>query len=164
MSCTPLCSVAKHLLCGAALRGGRLALAGPTWLLALDVLTLHLSALHHWGDLAAISRLYGPPGQSWRLQLVAHGVDQSGEVDEVGNRLRSGASTGAHRLRDKLGGSVVEHGGAADCIEGDSEDGIVKCEGTVAGCQVTYSDRLQAGELGRGMAGDGGDGDVGQTH
>lgn len=95
---------------------------------------------------------------------MSHGVDQSGEVDEVSDGLRRRASAGAHRLRDEFGGSVVEHGGAAYRVEGDGEDGVVQGEGAVAGCQVAHGDGLQAGELGGGVAGDGGDGDVGKTH
>lgn len=159
--------VAEHLLRGAALllRGGWLALDGPACLLAmiLDLLTL-LSTLHHGGDLAAFSRWYRPPGQSRGLQLVAHGIDQSGDIDEVGDWLGCGASAGAHCLWDEFGRSVVEHGGAADGVEGDGEDGVVQGEGPVASGQVTHCHRLQAGELGGGVAGDRRDGDVGQPH
>lgn len=58
----------------------------------------------------------------------------------------------------------MEHGGAAYGVEGDGEDGVVQCEGAVAGRQVAHGDGLQVGELGGGVAGDGGDGDVGQPH
>lgn len=163
----PSISVAEHLLSRAALllQGGRLALVAPTWLrpLALGLLALTLGALHHRGDLAALGRRYRPPGQSRGLQLVAHGVDQSGEIDEMGDRL-GGPAGRAHSLGHQLGRPVVEHGGAADGVEGDGEDGVVQREGAVSGSQVTHSDGLQAGELGRGVAGDGGHGDVGQPH
>lgn len=147
------------------LRGGRLALDGPAWLraLILGLLTL-LSAVHHRGDLAAFSCRYRPPGQSRGLQLVAHGVDQSGYVDEVGDRLGCRAPARAHRLWDEFGRPVVKHGGAADGVEGDGEDGVVQGEGPVVGGQVAHGYRLQAGELGGGVAGDGSDGDVGQPH
>ena len=169
VTCTPsICSVTEHLLCRAALLlwSERLALAAPPRFcsLALGLLTLPLSTFHHWGDLAALSGWYGPPGQSWGLQLVAHGVDQSGEVDEVGDRLGRRAAGRTHCLRDEFSRSVMEHGGAADRVEGDGEDGVVQREGPVAGRQVAHSHRLQAGELGGGVAGDGRDSDVGQSH
>jgi len=119
------------------LRCGRLALDGPAWLRALALLTGPLCTLHRVGDLAAFGRRYGPPGQSLGLQLVAHGVDQSGDVDEVGDRLGS-RTPGAHRLWDEVGRPVVEHGGAADGVEGDGEDGVVQGEGRVAGRQVAH--------------------------
>lgn len=144
---------------------GWLALNGLAWFLALilDLMTL-LGTLHYGGDLAAFSRRDRPPSQSRGLQLVAHGIDQRGDIDEVCDRLRRGASAGAHRLWDEFGRPVVEHGRAADGVEGDGEDGVVQGEGSVPGGQVAHSYRLQAGELGGGMAGDGGDGDVGQPH
>lgn len=154
--------VAEHLLRGAALLlgGGRLALDGPAWLRALGLLTAPLRSLRQGGDLAAFGRRHGPPGQSRGLQLVVHGVDQSGDIDEVGDRLRSRPPAGAHRLRDEFGGPVVQHGGAADGVKGDCEDGVVQTEGPVAGRQVAHGNGLQAGELGGGVAGD----DVGHTH
>lgn len=131
--------------------------------LILDLLTL-LRDLHHGGDLAAFGRRYGPPGQSRGLKLMAHGVDQSGDVDEVGDRLGRCPRAGAHSLWDKFSRPVVKHGGAADGVEGDGEDGVVQGEGPVAGGQMAHSYRLQAGELGGGVAGDRSDGDVGETH
>lgn len=121
--------------------------------LTLDRRPLPLSALCHRGDLA-LGSWYGPPGQRRGIQVVAHGVDQSGEVDEVGDRLWRAAAGGSHRLREEVGGSVVEHGGAAHRVEGDGKDGVVQCEGAVAGCQVAHGDGLQVGELGGGVAGD----------
>lgn len=167
-STSSLCSVAEHLLCRAALllRSGRLALVGSAWVwaLTLDLLTLPLSALHHRGDLTALSCRYRPPRESRCIQLVTHGVDQSREIDEVCNRLRRCAAAGTHRFRDEFCRAVVECGRAADRVERDREDGIVQREGPVAGRQVAHSYRLQAGELGGGVAGDGCDGDVGQPH
>lgn len=95
---------------------------------------------------------------------MAHGVDQSGEVDEMGDRLGRGATSGPHSLWDEFCGPIVEHGGATYGVEGDGEDGVVQSEGPVAARQVAHGNRLQAGELGRGVAGDGCDGDVGQPH
>lgn len=97
---------------------------------------------------------------------MAHWVDEGGKVDKVGDRLWPSTGTSRpHRLGRELGRPVVEHGGAADRVEGDSEDGAVQSEGAVvAGCQVAHGYRLQAGELGRGMGGDGGHCDVGQPH
>lgn len=58
----------------------------------------------------------------------------------------------------------MDHGGAADCVKGDGEDGVVQRERPLTGGQVTHGYRLQAGELGGGVAADGRDGDVGQPH
>lgn len=83
------CSVAEHLLRAALLlwrEGLTLAVLPRSWALTLDHRPLPLSALCHRGDLALSGR-YGPPGQCRGIQVVAHGVDQSGEVDEVGDRL-----------------------------------------------------------------------------
>lgn len=142
-------SVSEHLLRGAALllQVRWLVLDGPARLLTLrlHVLTL-LSAVHHGG---AFGRHHWPPGQSWRLQLVSHGVDQRGHVDEVGDRLgRGGGATGAHRLWDQFGLPVMQHSRAADGVKGHSEDGVVQGEGPVVGGQVTHGHGLQAGELG----------------
>lgn len=79
---------------------------------------------------------------------MSHGVDQRGHVDEVGDRLGRGGAAGAHRLWEKFGLPVVQHGRAADGVKGHSEDGIVQGEGPLAGRQVTHRYRLQAGELG----------------
>lgn len=95
---------------------------------------------------------------------MAHGVDQSGEVDEMGDGLGCPASSRTYSLWDEFCRPVVQHSGATDCVKGDREDGVVQCEGPVAGCQVAHGDRLQAGKLGRGVAGDGRDCDVGQSH
>lgn len=95
---------------------------------------------------------------------MAHGVDQGGDVYEVGHRLRFGSTGGADGFWDHVRRAVVDHGGAADCVECDGEDGVVKGERSLAGCQVADGDWLQAGELGRGVAGDGRDGNVGQSH
>lgn len=159
--------VAEHLLAGAALllRGGRLTLDGLARLLALVLeLCSLLWEVHHWGHLAALRHGHRPPGQSGALQLMVHGVDQGGDVDEVGHRLRFRPSDGADALWDHVGRAVVDHGGAADCVEGDGEDGVVQGERSLAGRQVTHGYGLQAGELGGGVAGDGRDGDVGQPH
>lgn len=95
---------------------------------------------------------------------MSHGVDKSGEVNEMGDRLGCRAGRRTNRLWDELSRSVVEHGGAADGVEGDGEDGVVQRERPVAGRQVAHGDGLQIGELGRGVAGDWRDGDVGHSH
>lgn len=131
--------------------------------LVLELCSL-LREVNHWGDLAALRHGHRPPGQSWALQLMAHGVDQGGDVDEVGHRLRFGRSDGADGLRDHVRRAVVDHGGAADCVEGDGEDGVVQGEGSLAGSQVADGYGLEVGELGGGVAGDGRDRDVRQPH
>lgn len=144
--------ITEHLLRGAALllQVCGLVLESPPWLLALSLHVLSLlRTFHHGGNLVAFSRHHWPPGQSWRFQLVSHGVDERGHVDEVGNRLgRAAGATGAHCLRYKFALPVVQHSRAADSVKGHSEDGIVQGEGPVAGCQVTHRYWLQAGELG----------------
>lgn len=164
MTCTSSkYSVAEHLLGGVALLllllGGCGVALGWIWTLTLGLLRVSI----HVGNLAALSSWNRPPSQSWRLQLVANRVDQSGEVDEVGHGLGCCTVSRTHRLRDKFRRSVVEHGGAADGIEGDGEDGVIQGEGPIGGGQVAHGYRLQAGELGLGMAGDWCDGDVGQS-
>lgn len=159
--------VAEHLLCRATLLlwGGWLALDGLAWLLALilELCTL-LRTINHRGDLAAFSHRYRPPGQSWGFQLMAHRVDESGDIDEVGHWLGLWASTRGNRLWDNFSWPVVDHGRATNCIKCYSEDRVVQGEGAVAGSEMTHSYRLQAGELCGGVAGDGCDGDVGQPH
>lgn len=80
--------VAEHLLSGAGLLllwGGRLTLEGLARVLGLVLeLCSLLRDTDHRGHLAALSHGHRPPGQSWALQLMAHGVDQGGDINEVG--------------------------------------------------------------------------------
>lgn len=89
------------------------------------------------------------------------GVDQGGQVDEVGHRLW----VRGFRLRVDLEVvlAVVQHGGAADGIKGHGQDGVVQLELAFWSGQVPDGHWLEVGKLGPGRGGDGGHGDVGQA-
>lgn len=60
--------------------------------------------------------------------------------------------------------AVVQHGRAADRVEGDGQDGVVQLQLALRGAQLAHGHGLQVGELGASCRGDGGDGDVGESH
>ena len=111
-----------------------------------------------------------PPREGRLLQLMRDGVDEGGEVDEVGNRRGAPARRRGRSPRGPSGGvaaqlrgAVVQHGRAADGVEGDGEDGVVERDGPLVGVQGPHGHRLQAGELGRCRPADGRHRDVGET-
>ena len=89
------------------------------------------------------------------------GVDQGGQVDEVGHGLRVRGFWLRVDLEVIL--AVVQHGGAADGVKGHGQDGVVQLELAFRSGQVPDGHRLKAGKLGPGRGGDGGHGDVGQA-
>lgn len=89
------------------------------------------------------------------------GVDQSGQIDEVGHGLRVRGLRLGVDLDVVL--AVVQHGGATDGVKGHGQDRVVQLELAFWGGQVPDGHRLEVGKLSPGCSGDGGHGDVGQA-
>lgn len=92
----------------------------------------------------------------------SNGVHQGGQVYEMGHGLGVGRLGLRRELNVTL--AVVQHGRAADRVEGDGQDGVVQLQLALRGAQVAHGHGLQVGELGASGRGDGGDGDVGEPH